>query len=208
MPTEAVKQNVAMGFSLNIAVVSPLKIQQLVARVGAQRESKILRHCFPGRRVGRLELPHKFCGDFGLHFDDDTGLEHVKGPRQITELNIGGTKVTDAGLEHLKLLTNLTVLRLRRSKITGAGVKHLYGLRHLQSLDLRESAITDAGLEHLKGMFQLRWIDFTTTNITDAGLKHLMGLKNLEHLILWDTKVTDEGVKQLKQALPKCKFYR
>ena len=54
-------------------------------------------------------------------------MEHLKGLRQLQELGLSGTEVTDAGLEHLK------------------------GLRQLEKLDLYDTGITDAGLAHLKG---------------------------------------------------------
>ena len=97
----------------------------------------------------------------------------------LTELNLGGTTITDAGLVHLKPLKNLTRLQLHNTKITDAGLANLKEMAKLTSLNLYGSA-----------------------GITDAGLAQLKDLKALKKLYLWQTKATESGAKKLAEAIP------
>ena len=56
----------------------------------------------------------------------DAGLVHLKGMRNLQQLDLMSTKVTDAGLIHLKPLTNLKQLVLDGcTTLTNAGVAEL-----------------------------------------------------------------------------------
>ncbi len=50
------------------------------------------------------------------------GLKELK---QLQNLDLSQTQVTDAGLEDLATIKGLTVLRLSRTKVTAAGVGEL-----------------------------------------------------------------------------------
>ncbi len=182
-------------------------------------------------RPGVLDLASSHATDADLE-------RHLKGRKNLTELWLGLTDITDAGLAQLKGITSLKLLTLDGDiHITDAGLEHLKGLENLERLDIEASYITDAGLAHLKSLTKLRHLsirsmmngttrvsdnglayleamkkleglDLVSIPITDAGLPHLQGLTNLQSLRLRKTKVTHEGVKKLQQALPHCKINR
>jgi Leucine-rich repeat (LRR) protein len=109
----------------------------------------------------------------------EENLVLLKDMPNLTELNLGGTNISDKDLVHLKPLTNLTRLVLHNTKIT------------------------DAGLENLKSMIKLYSLNlYADKEITDKGLEHLKGLTALRRLYLWDTKVTKEAAKAMVEDRP------
>ena len=134
----------------------------------------------------------------------DSGLEHLKGLKNLKVLYLINTKVTDAGLEHIKGMINLTNLKLGHQQVSDAGMKHLKELEKLEELVLVNTKVTDIGLEHIKGTTNLRILMLNTLQVSDTGLPHLKALKNLHTLGLTGTKVTAAGVADLQKALPKC----
>ncbi len=55
----------------------------------------------------------------------DAGLKELAPLKNLTTLNLGGTKVTDDGLKELAALKNLSELYLLGTKVTDDGVKEL-----------------------------------------------------------------------------------
>ena len=78
---------------------------------------------------------------------NDASMLILKEMREIQQLNLTCSQVTDTGLKHLEGLTQLKVLYLGGPQVTDAGLEYLKGLIQLQRLDL-SSNVTDAGLEH------------------------------------------------------------
>jgi len=78
-------------------------------------------------------------------------------------------------------LKQLRELDLSHSQVTDAGLKELASLQQLHTLRLRETNLTDAGLKHLAVLKQLKHLDVTGTQVTDRGFaelqKALPGLK-------------------------------
>ena len=93
--------------------------------------------CFTGSRLSRspkhrIDHPQK-----------------LQESRNVVELNLSRSKITDAGLLHLKGLPNLQTLSLPK-QITDAGLVHLRGLTNLQVLDVKNTQATDAGIAELQ----------------------------------------------------------
>jgi Leucine-rich repeat (LRR) protein len=165
-----------------------------------------------------LELPHAKVSD--------CVLAHIKGLKQLEDLNLWDSTITDAGLEPLKGLPNLSSLVLTGTRVAGPGLVHLKDLGKLRYLNLIDTPIrdqgleslaalkqvrilhldgtkiTDAGLVHLAKLEGLEGLNLSKTAITDLGLKHLHGLRRLQCLTLTGTQVTEEGVDELQRALP------
>ncbi len=128
----------------------------------------------------------------------DAGLEHLKGLTQLRTLNLSGTTITDSGLKHLQSFTELQKVNLRGTKVTDAGLQHIAGLTQLQELNLTHTRVTDAGLQHLTGLTQLQTLDLTFTPVTGTGLDHIKSLPHLQTLHLALTPVTDAALEHLK----------
>ena len=113
----------------------------------------------------------------------DTALAPLEAAKdQITQLELGETKITDAGLANVGKLTRLT------------------------RLDLHKTEVGDAGLAHLTGLENLWYLNLYGTKVTDAGLKSLAGLKKLQNIYLWQSQVTEAGVNELQKELPTAKI--
>ena len=115
-----------------------------------------------------------------------TGLQGLGRLKNLTELTIVESPVTDADLSEIKQLRKLTRLYLStpRSAITNAGLKQLRPLKDLIKLDLGYAHITDDGLKELNGFTKLTILSLNDTPITDAGVRQLAPRKNLIDLNL------------------------
>jgi hypothetical protein len=136
---------------------------------------------------------------------DAAGLEHLKGLRNLRELNLSGLRLTDASLANLVGLPHLEELNLTRTDIGNEGLRHLAGLPALRRLLLNDDpGVGDEGLAHLAGLDELRDLRLNGTGVGDKGLLRLPDqLKKRETLWLKDTpKVTAEGIEGLKKKAP------
>ena len=68
-----------------------------------------------------------------------------EGVTNLSQLDLGGSQVTDAGLVHLKGLTKLSLVWLRGTHVTDAGVVDLKAMTTLAYLKLNGTHVTDAG---------------------------------------------------------------
>jgi internalin A len=91
------------------------------------------------------------------------------------------TPITDKSLLNLGKLKELHELHLDKTKVTDKGLKSLAKMR-LTALSLRHTEISDAGLQELKGIATLRHLYLEGTNVTDGGIQVLSGLRDLRTL--------------------------
>ena len=116
----------------------------------------------------------------------DQGLAHLKGLREMQDLVLSSTQITDAGLVHVQEMVELHTLQLN-------GCENL----------------TDTGIVHLSGLKNLQVLNLNATQITDAGLPHLARLTNLQQLDLGNClKVSMDGIQTLQAELPACTITR
>lgn len=106
--------------------------------------------------------------------------------KELSELSILNSSITDAGLEHLASYSSLTTAGLANSRITDRGLKVLSELKNLTHLDLSNTAITDDGLRQY----------YLSTDF--------MSLKELR---LGGTQVSAPAVKEFQQKHPKLVVY-
>lgn len=159
------------------------------------------------------------------NIDDHAALAGLKSLTALTELNLGGTTITDSGMESLRelikledltlnntaisdaglaSLANLSALRrlsLKGTRLNGAGLAHLKQLTKLEELCLEGTGVDDNSLAHLAGAFNLKVLQLKGTAVGDAGVVRLKGLTNLQELTLDRTRITDAGLVELA-ALP------
>ena len=123
--------------------------------------------------------------------------------RGLKQLLLGITGVTEAGLADVGTLTELTNLQFGGTAVTDDGLKHLRGLTKLGTLAVSQH-VTDAGLVHLLPLTGLRYLILLNTAVTDEGLKTVAKMTWLTRLNLTGTKVTPAGVAAFRAAVPKC----
>jgi hypothetical protein len=126
--------------------------------------------------------------------------------KRVIGVNLGERRVTDADLVHLKGLKDLEELDLTRTRITSDGLVNLKELATLRKLFLTDTKVDDPGISILKGLKALETLGLSGTKISDSGLDHLHGLTGLKSLFCIGTGVTDAGAEKLQKALPKCRI--
>jgi internalin A len=136
-------------------------------------------------------------------------LMELKELKQLTSLNLLGTRLTNRALKELGALNQLTTLNIAVTSVTEEGLKELAAFKQLTSLNIEAMQVTDDGLKHLRDLKQLTSLTLSATEVTDEGLKHLKELKQLTTLnLFFYRKVTSEGLKDFQEALPNCKIKR
>jgi serine/threonine protein kinase/Leucine-rich repeat (LRR) protein len=160
----------------------------------------------------------------------DVGIGHLKSLRQIEQLNVGATQLTNVGLQYIKDMTTLRVINLNSTAVTNAGLAELNRLPNLTVISAEKTGITGAALAPFKGSKSLRelWLARTSTadadvihlaalpaleilklnetQLTDVGLLKLTPLKRLTRLSVTKTKVTAEGLRAFAKAMPQCQI--
>jgi len=76
----------------------------------------------------------------------DNLLAVAKDLKQLEELHIGGSNITDAGLRHLEGHGALRTINLWRTKVGDTGLQSLPSLPKLEDVFVGETQVTDAGV--------------------------------------------------------------
>jgi Leucine-rich repeat (LRR) protein len=132
----------------------------------------------------------------------DADLEALGNSAGLTEIWLAQCHFIDPDFGHISRLKNLRNLGLNASGITDRGLEPLSAIQSLEHLSIADSPISDAGLVHLARLPRLSSLELRGTEITDAGLTLLAGLKKLQTLDV--TGTAPAGIAALKQALPGC----
>jgi hypothetical protein len=112
--------------------------------------------------------------------------------RQMAQLKMARTGLTDHGLVQLSGLTRLTHLDLAECPVTDTGIDALADMADLQELDLKKTSISDAGAAGVLGrLTRLRVLRLGHTGIGDASVAAL-NAPHLTALSIADTGVTGE----------------
>ncbi|MSR77457.1 MAG: hypothetical protein EXS63_04440 [Candidatus Omnitrophica bacterium] len=123
--------------------------------------------------------------------------------KKILSLNLNDeSSIRDQDLEHLKGLTNLTELYLGGTKVSNAGLEHLKGLRNLTVLWLNDTQVSDAGLAHLKGLTNLTWLNFYETQVSDAAIyEFIAGHPKRDSIQVWNAKSENKTVANVPKEI-------
>ena len=141
----------------------------------------------------------------------DPVLPHVSELRQIKELDLGGSSVTDAGMENIKPLVRLEVLTLGDTSVGDIGLRNIETLSRLRKLELGGVASSRTlGSRVASRLGRLEGLNIDRTRITDDGLKHLEHLTGIIYLVLragrtdgdWHTSKVSRGCGRLYYRTP------
>jgi Leucine-rich repeat (LRR) protein len=134
---------------------------------------------------------------FGSHLTND-GLKALKDMKKLTALYLNeADKLTEDCLVHLDTLDGLTQFSIFEMKITDAGAKHVAGRTKLTSLVLMNCQLNDSAVGVLAPLTKLEELTLSRNEITGTGLSKLSGMKKLKHLTLSNNKITDESLKPI-----------
>lgn len=130
--------------------------------------------------VGKLIGVDFVSTPYRLSCNGEPTLETVAEVREIEDLILSVSKVSDQDLEHISSLPKLDFLVLNHTDVTDSGIRHLVNLP-LISLDL------------------------TGLPITDECVTHLAKIKSLRLVHISPNTISAEGQLRLADALPHCK---
>jgi Leucine rich repeat len=120
-------------------------------------------------------------------------------------------KVGDNDLSQLKLLRELRNLDLQDSHITNDALVHLSGMDSLERIHLGHTKVTSEGLRHFAGLTKLAALDLTGTLVVlDNAVEHLKQFPNLRWLDLRmtpRTKTSAAALAELMRELPDLQFH-
>ncbi len=139
--------------------------------------------------------------DLAHSWTTDADLRRVGRQVDLTRLDLSGTKVTDAGLQHLKGLKQLRELNLHYAEyLSEDGLAVLKSFPQLEALNLRGTRVTSKVFEHIAPLRNLRDLDLGFTEITDDGFEALLELPRLERLVIGGNRLTGECLNMLRQV--------
>lgn len=141
----------------------------------------------------------------------DKGLKCLEPLKDLEELDLSQTRVTDRGLAGLRGMTKLKKLSLlTNKKIVGWGFAYLVGigptgeplpgtgLQDLRELQLNYTSVDDSVMEYLARFSRLEYLGLSNTKITGSALEGLAGFSQLKKLDLWDLPIADADLAPLK----------
>jgi uncharacterized membrane protein/mono/diheme cytochrome c family protein len=103
----------------------------------------------------------------------------------------------------LPLKKQLIQLKLGNSNITDANLEAIAGLSSLTGLFIEKTAITDKGIMMLKNLLQLQYLNLVGTKVSAKGLEVLKDLKDLKQIYLYQTMISGSEWSNLKKIFPK-----
>lgn len=119
--------------------------------------------------------------------------------KNLEDLSLEGSRISDEKLEELTKISTLRKLRLRGTSVTAEGIKKLASLTELEVLDLRDCpSIGDVGLQVIGSFAKLKSLLVNGEGVSDSGFASLRSLANLQLLVLPRSNVTDEGLGALR----------
>lgn len=134
---------------------------------------------------------------YGLRIGD-AGLDALTEFKNLEELSISGSLVTESGLRTIlkfdrlkRLLVNNNVL------VTDAAMQTVAKIEGLTSLGIANTSVGDEGLRAIGKLRDLEWLAISGTKATDEGMAHLGALENLRSIVMHGLPITDAGIAHL-----------
>jgi Leucine-rich repeat (LRR) protein len=136
------------------------------------------------------------------------GLACLAALPNLTQLDIGGSRIDDSALTAVGAIKSLEELRLFHAiAITDAGVPALSVLPNLRSLQFGSPQVTDLALKHLSRFPNLTDIEVDETILSYAGgFRHLKALVKLKTITLKDVVSESADIAALQADHPDAKI--
>ena len=114
-------------------------------------------------------------------------LQACGAPRELKSLSAGLRPITDSGVRHLRGHPNLSQVGLRHTQVTDEGFGNRASIPSLATLDVSGcKGVTDAGLKRLRSAYMLEELNLSDTPITDGGLQMRSAPSHVCGFLLWD----------------------
>src|SRR5205085_2831261 len=117
--------------------------------------------------------------------------------------------VSDKELAVIAGCKELRELVLPESTITDAGLVEVEKLPKLEKLDISDAVkVTDKGIAHIVKLERLEELFMNKTSITDKGMLELKPLEGLRALSVGGTKVTQAAAEKFPDMMPNLRVVR
>jgi hypothetical protein len=133
---------------------------------------------------------------------DDSQLAHLKKFKNLVELNLDGTLVTEKSLPLIGSFPKLRLLRIKRTDITGSGFDALENVRQLAKLDLEGIDLKQGSLAKLRPLAEsLTSLNVAKTGLTKVDMAAIEELHCLRRLDLSGNKLIDDNCAKYLPSL-------
>src|SRR5208337_3210848 len=130
---------------------------------------------------------------------DDTHMQSIKDFKELEELDLKDTLITDKSLPIVGSFHNLKSLMLTRSNVTGEGLKYLEDLKKLKTLYINYLHLKKGTIAQLAPILpQLSVVNFGSIGLSKDEAKNLALLSDVGNLDLsCNSQIDDDCVKFL-----------
>jgi hypothetical protein len=125
-------------------------------------------------------------------------LKAITPLRNLTSLQLTGTKITDAGVPHLLALPKLAGLHLANTGITKNSLPVIAKMRRLRHQDLSGTDVGD-DLAPLAALQELDWLLLEGLPVSDQSEEIIASLAKLRRLTLTPGQASKQAIDQLGQ---------
>lgn len=119
---------------------------------------------------------------------------------RVAPIKVGSDVIAD-----IVLLKDLKELNLSGTAVTDGGLKTLGAMRSLRRLELDRTSITDAGLDAIANL-DLNYLSVNDTKLTDASIEKLVNMKSIKILSVEGTGISENGLALLRKKMPRTKI--
>ncbi len=137
----------------------------------------------------------------------EAGLNLIASFKNLRELDLQGSQITDNDLQIVSKLRNLEGLNLSNTSVGDEGLRYLSDHR-LKVLCLNETCVTNAGIATISRYSHLEELEIMTSNITYIGLLQLENSRaslTLRRVLVFKDYHNDAGQSELQSRLPHCR---
>ena len=144
------------------------------------------------KEVGRIKNPSSFQIKASKELES-LGLFIFKDKKDNQIIEISGNKnknIRDSHLKFIGSLKEITDLSLEETQITEEGIRYISKLPKLEWLNLYKTKINNRSLKEIAEKKSPKILPIGSTNVTDEDMTHLVTMTQLEYLGLRGNFIT------------------
>ncbi|MBZ0189331.1 MAG: protein kinase [Candidatus Obscuribacterales bacterium] len=149
-----------------------------------------------------VKQPIKMLNIMGTRLNDEN-LHYIGEMKQLEELELSETTITDEGFATISQLPELRILELEFCPNLGDdAIKHIVSIcPNLEELDVSKTRVGKDGLSKLKKLSKLKEVSLKYLNLTDSDVAILASIRGLKSIDLsGNSRLTDACVTRLQRS--------
>lgn len=136
-------------------------------------------------------------GQGGVLGDDLPRLGEL---RDLREMDLDASMITNRGMPLLGKLRSLKILRFRGRDVSSDGLQPLRGASNLEKLTVYGINLDDKGAAVIASLGNLMFLDWLSATVEDKAFPELTKLARLKHLHINGNKVGDVGFASIRNC--------